>query len=73
MSSCKKEIKAGNLVKTKRAFIGLPVDTIGFVERVDYVDYGEGGDPRQLCSIQFLPVSKRRKAKILSYDLELFS
>ena len=62
-------MKAGDLVRIKRASIGIPMDTLGLLTKKEKVFGPE--DPAAIWRVQMLGAVKQRARRYMSRDLEV--
>jgi len=62
-------MKAGDLVRIKRASIGIPMDTLGLLTKKEKVFSPE--DPAAIWRVQMLGAVHQRARRYMSRDLEV--
>ena len=64
-------MRAGDLVRIKRASVGVPMDTLGLLTKKEKVFGPE--DRAAIWEVQMLYAGKRRARRYMSRDLEVAS
>jgi len=64
-------MRAGDLVRIKRASIGIPMDTLALVEAKLKDTGGFSGIPEALWRVQLLCAGRTRRPRYLCRDLEV--